>query len=496
MATVTPPNPFTGKHPVNLGNLPDIHGTDPNYYAVTKVQDYNDGGPANSIFGDKSYQYFGTGDIAKLQSSVLLLNTSGLWNNPDIIAGGSTPNPTFDALVTNYTSCLCANGGHVAGFPANWFISPSFMKGGTVSVNMPFGMGTAISECFTDLDELKVYITTPKSAGGEGINSTISNPSTVFYTNEKNVVGAINEIVGATGLPSQNKSNFKYTATKIDEIVSTIEQHFGPVYTSTDYARIKYKIGLAPTIPDAYFEGNVYSGLEVNYDAHKNFVDGFNAISGNITYTTGSQLITGPKAFQKYTTFNTGVAISGDALISGGLTVNKHAVFNSGVTVNSGDLNITSGNLNMSGNLSVTGNSYLSGELWILGSEGPCRVACSGNSIFDDGITINNSDLTINGGNLNMSGDLSVTGNSYLSGELWILGPNGPCQVACSGDGGITVEGDTTNFNSTNVNISGDTLISGGLTVNKHATFNSGVTVNSGDLTINSGNLNIGGLKS
>ena len=529
MATVTPPHPFTGKHPVNLGTLPDIHGTDPNYYAVTKVQDYNAGGPANSIFGDKSYQYFGTGDIAKLQSSVLLLNTSGLWNNPDIIAGGETPNPTFNAFVTNYTSCLCANGGHINGFPAKWVISPSFMKGGTVSVNMPFGMGTTISECFTDLDELKVYITTPKSDGGVGITPNISNPSTSFYTNEKNVVGAINEIVGATGLPSENKANFKYTATQIDQIVSTIVQHFGPVYTSTDYARIKHKIGLAPTIPDAYFEGNVYSGLELNYDAHKNFVDGFNAISGNITYTTGSQLIIGPKAFQKYTTFNTGVAISGDALISGGLTVNnpstfnsevavsgdtiisggltvnKHAVFNSGVTVNSGDLTINSGNLNMSGNLNVTGNSYLSGELWILGSEGPCRVACSGNSIFDDGITINNSDLTINNGNLNMSGDLNVTGNlnmsgdlnvtgnSYLSGELWILGPNGPCQVACSGDGGITVEGDTTNFNSTNVNISGDTLISGGLTVNKHATFNSGVTVNSGDLTLNSGNLNMSG---
>ena len=137
------------------------------------------------------------------------------------------------------------------------------------------------------------------------------------------------------------------------------------------------------------------------------------------------------------TNFNsTNVNISGDTLISGGLTVNKHATFNSGVTVNSGD-------------------------------------------------------LTINSGNLNMSGDLNLTGNAYISGQLWILGPNGPCQVACSGDGGITVEGDTTNFNSTNVNISGDTLISGGLTVNKHATFNSGVSI-SGDLNV-AGSLSVSG---
>ena len=127
------------------------------------------------------------------------------------------------------------------------------------------------------------------------------------------------------------------------------------------------------------------------------------------------------------------------------MTVNKHATFNSGVSI-------------------------------------------AGDTIISGGLTVNNH-ATFNSG-VSISGDLNVTGNSYLSGELWILGPNGPCQVACSGDGGTTVEGDTTNFNSTNVNISGDTLISGGLTVNKHATFNSGVSI-AGDLIV-SGNTQLG----
>ena len=38
-----------------------------------------------------------------------------------------------------------------------------------------------------------------------------------------------------------------------------------------------------------------------------------------------------------------------------------------------------------------------------------------------------------------MSGDLNVTGDAYVSGSLWILGPDGePCQVACSGSGSFS----------------------------------------------------------
>ena len=70
---------------------------------------------------------------------------------------------------------------------------------------------------------------------------------------------------------------------------------------------------------------------------------------------------------------NTYVTISGDTLISGDLTI---AAGN--------DINISSGNLNLSGDLHVTGNSYLSGELWITGSNGaPCKVACSGDLAAD-----------------------------------------------------------------------------------------------------------------
>jgi hypothetical protein len=103
------------------------------------------------------------------------------------------------------------------------------------------------------------------------------------------------------------------------------------------------------------------------------------------------------------------------------LTVNKHATFNSGVTVNSGDLTITSGNLNISGDLNVTGNSYLSGELWILGPSGPCKVACSGDSpnTFNKYSTFNNG--------VAISGDLVVSGsttlgNTNITGDLSVSG--------------------------------------------------------------------------
>lgn len=788
MSSVTPPDLFTGIIPVTDANLSDIHGSDPSEYTITKIHDYEDGGPQGPLGADPPYRYFGTGDIAKMQSAVLLSDVEGSWHNPDMTEGGIVSNAEFTDQVSAMGGCICANGGLFMGFiPAHFIFDPSFMG----------GVGPA-GPCFSDINELQNYVETPRADGGIGIPRTLTLPSTTLITKSKNTIQAINEMVGTPEIADNDQASFGYTSLKIDQLISDIQKHFGPVYTSTDYARIKAKIGMVSDITDGLFEGNVYSGLELNYDSHTGFVNGFHNISGNIVFTTGDQYITGHKIFDDSTTTISGTgyintviggigcemnpqdrfssilggwrnssrglysAVLGgsnqsisssysdgtgpqrssnllgvgnlnfieddgvlspnstfnsilngegneiinsnytfidggqDAYVSGGFSnavigacrgarldgaknsqisssrfvninnsgvealakldgsalppwrdanqyLNNFAIaigcqnsemnnegqseanvllgtslatvsgwnYNSailggfenklltwggtdnlilnglenlisgdtrkgarlnpsncltaggysqvlahkGAFVLSDSLDIPDkysvgddtlslyfsqgvyasgdlyqyqdgsyskvltqksletgfGDFNISGDLRVTGNSYLSGELWILGPDGePCKVACSGDSstfnqhttfnsgvsisgdtIISGGLTVNNH-ATFNSG-VSISGDLNVTGNSYLSGELWILGPNGPCQVACSGAGGITVEGDTTNFNSTNVNISGDTLISGGLTVNKHATFNSGVTVNSGDLTINSGNLNMSG---
>jgi len=252
--------------------------SDPKLWAVTKT--------GSEIGAD--FYYFHTGDIAKLQGAILTLDTSGNWDSPDFKMGGTTVNPAFANQVLGLNGCLNSNG---------------CLWGGFLPCDTVLGI-----PCFASVSDIEFYVENTM-----GIPPTFTSKSTQLLTVNKAITPAINEIIGQQSLVTDQKANFKYAIDSIDSFSDTFAGHLGPIYTSTDFARIKAKIRMVPTMMDGLSQGNLYSGLELLYDYHTGFVNEVLINSGYTVYTTGDQNtaingISGLKTFlsEKTTIKNTG----------------------------------------------------------------------------------------------------------------------------------------------------------------------------------------------
>lgn len=179
------------------------------------------------------------------------------------------------------------------------------------------------------------------------------------------------------------------------------------------------------------------------------------------------------------------VSVSGDVGILGKITVGDGAVINgftgpgpSGIT---GPALQVFGNEAVSGNVSVGGSETVGGNLDVgCAANIIGLLTASGGLLVNNGSTIFNGGLTILEGGATINNNLCINGNETVSGDV-------------TANGILTVDGNST-FNNFNVSPSG-TLIT-----NSNVVFNAGLTVANGDevirsgnLTIDEGNLSVGG---
>ena len=181
-----------------------------------------------------------------------------------------------------------------------------------------------------------------------------------------------------------------------------------------------------------------------------------------VVFQTGNQFISGDKTF-----FST-VYASGGAFLSGNLLVTGDSTFGQ--------------------------NAYISGQLWITGSDGsPIQVTSnvedqpylvyvtgeqqiSGSKIFQQSITGNQEAL--------------ISGNTYVSGQLWITGRDGlPMQITGAGGGGGGGGGsfscsDMDGCSPVFVGMSGEMISGYNLKVGAGGASISGNTYITGDLTV------------
>ncbi len=170
------------------------------------------------------------------------------------------------------------------------------------------------------------------------------------------------------------------------------------------------------------------------------------------------------------------VSVSGDVGILGKITVGDGAVINgftgpgpSGIT---GPALQVFGNEAVSGNVSVGGSETVGGNLNVgCAANVIGLLTASGGLLVNNGSTIFNGGLTIVEGGASINNNLCINGNETVSGNV-------------TANGILTVDGNST-FNNFTVSPSG-TLIT-----NSNVVFNAGLTIANGDEVIRSGNLTI-----
>lgn len=166
------------------------------------------------------------------------------------------------------------------------------------------------------------------------------------------------------------------------------------------------------------------------------------------------------------------VTIGGNTLIEGSLTVNNGAIINGPLTVN--------GDQTINGNLTVFQNETINQNLTVgtTGTVNGLLVAQGGLSVFN-GEIINNGGLVILSGGASINGDVFINGNQTVD-NLDILGD-------------LTVS-ENSFFNGCTTTINGELITNGPVTMNRGLTIASGnETIDTGDLILNTGNLTVGG---
>ena len=206
-------------------------------------------------------------------------------------------------------------------------------------------------------------------------------------------------------------------------------------------------------------------------------------VSGNLTVggsvlVGGSLIVEGESDFkgdvcaEQNLTVADNATIGGDATIAGELDVNGGVFINGPVVINgtgiiNGDL-IVSLNEVINGNLTVNGSGVIGGLL----------TAAGGLSVYN-GETINNGGLVILSGGANISGDVVINGNETVD-DLEVLG-------------NLTVD-ENAFFNGCNTTVNGTLTTNGPVIMNKGLNIISGnEIIQTGDLTLNVGNLTVGG---
>jgi hypothetical protein len=188
--------------------------------------------------------------------------------------------------------------------------------------------------------------------------------------------------------------------------------------------------------------------------------NGLNVGSGQLRVNGGNVSASGALAVSGATTLYTTLTVSSTANLQGAVNVTGATALSStlsvagattlaynGLNVGSGQLNCTGGNVAMSGSLTVTG-SVTSGSASI-GS-----LAISG-AITGGSLNIASGQLSVSGGNVSASGSISASGNLSASGTLYA---GGTTTLA----GALNVSG-LASFAANNFNVgSGQLYVSGG----------------------------------
>ena len=134
------------------------------------------------------------------------------------------------------------------------------------------------------------------------------------------------------------------------------------------------------------------------------------AINNTLTTTGAAFLNAGATVNSGLTVASGTAAFNSGATVTNGLTVSGATALNSGATVNNG-LTVASGGATVSGggNLNVTGNAFVTGVL-----QGGTVQAGSGVTV-SGGIFVNTGGIQINSGNFNMTGGASVANITNLN---------------------------------------------------------------------------------
>ena len=380
----------------------------------------------------------------------------------------------------------------------------------------------------------------------------IAANSDAIATNASNITSNATQIAANSNAIATNASNIAVNSNAIaadQTAIETIVDGMGGTYTAAtgqvNLASMTISVPSGTTAPTTIIgavnqlSANMSDGT---YDAHFETVttDGAANVGGQLT--AESALINGAMSVTGSATVNTlksnagifvasgspetttfGVDANGNTYISGTLTVKEEALFKSDLTVQ-GDLiaqhgfvvddnnallstglkavaaNISGaasvGSLNASGTISSqNGDIYTQkgdvytqkGDIFTADGDitGDELVARDGfkldNNNFtvtsDGSMNIHNGSFVVDGvsGNTSVSGTLTVAKNATFNSNVTV---NGDTEM----NGSLTVSNVAT-FNS-NVTVNGDTEMNGSLTVSNVATFNSNVIVN-GDTEMN-----------
>lgn len=296
----------------------------------------------------------------------------------------------------------------------------------------------------------------------------------------------------------------------------------------------------------------VLSGYELGYDTTNNSlylgVDGANPIKIadsfqgylSINTSTGKLYASNDLEVNGAADFNSTLNVDGNTTLGGTLTVTGLTTLNGGITADGGAFTVsdTSGNIYTAGTLTVDGSTTLGdsaddtatirgivtisdtgrtttvqGALEVdqtVGIDGDVRVGTSGTSHFTvgagtgnvhtdgtldvDGATTLNSFLTVAVGQLTtLGGDLDVTGNTTLTGTLianQIATFNDDVTIGLSSADVLDVNS-TANFANT-INVIGLSSLDGGIDVNGKLTVDAatGDIATAGDLTAENATIN------
>lgn len=211
-------------------------------------------------------------------------------------------------------------------------------------------------------------------------------------------------------------------------------------------------------------------------------VNGDSTTNGNST-TTGNSTIKGDNNTEGDSNVegdsNIGgdLNVDGDGTVDGDMNVGYEGADEDGdgTPDRPGDLNVA-GNTNTEGNQDVTGDSHIGGNETVDGNEtvkGDSFV--EGNGHFDGNVSIGNRDEN---GNATDSSDLDVTGNGNFGGDVNI------------GHDGVDENGDGTPDRPGNLDVAGDSHLTGDTQVGSRD--DNGAVVDRSDLDV-TGNANLGG---
>lgn len=256
-----------------------------------------------------------------------------------------------------------------------------------------------------------------------------------------------------------------------------------------------YALQVSTDAPNA---NNHFLFAGINQDVTKFLVRADGGVfikGGGLRVTTGATVYSGGLVVTGGVTINSGglsiksggISVTGYAKISQGLSVTAGGfqLGGGGVTIGGGGMRLTGGQSVQSGGLVVTGGGTVNGGLRVVSG---VTIASSG-LVLTGGVTVSSLGINIASGGLTVGGS-GGPGMKIVNGGLTIL--NTGLVVTSGGltlsNGHIYVSGGMTVAGATGLNVP-----LGGLSVGGNALFSSGLTVSSDGISISAGGLTVAG---